>query len=121
MEKRFALRARYMEGWYELNADKLVSSVTDDFIFDDPAEPEPVTKAGLAAYMKRWDERTRALGSTNEWSLSHEMRQDKDGILTDWEWWELHGANLQGSAYILTSDDGVMLEKITYFDRDKYR
>ena len=118
MSKRAELRARYIQGWYDLNADELLATTTDEFIFDDPAEPAPVTRAMLADYMQRWDARTRALGSTNEWILSHELREDKNSILTDWEWWELVGADLCGTAIVQTSDQGVMLERITYFDRN---
>ena len=39
--------------------------------------------------------------------------QDKDAILTDWEWWEVSGTSLQGAAVVLTSDAGVLLERIT--------
>lgn len=106
-----------MQGWYQMDLEKLLASTTADFIFDDPAEPRPVTRTGLAGYMQRWDKRTRAAGSTNRWRLSEEVRRDEDGILTDWEWWELIGTHLRGSAVIKTSDAGVFLERITYFDR----
>ena len=117
MTTRFELRTRYIEGWYELDADKLVSSTSHDFIFDDPAEPAPVSRESLAEYMIRWDNRTRSLGSTNVWALSDEVRQDRDGILTDWEWWELAGTDLCGMAIVKTKDDGVFYERITYFGR----
>lgn len=117
MTRRLELRERYMAGWYELDADKLVSTVTDDFIFDDPAETALVTKDTLADYMVRWDERTRALGSTNEWILSDHDRIDRDGILIDWESWELVGTGLRGLAMVKTCDDGVFLERITYSPR----
>jgi hypothetical protein len=38
--------------------------------------------------------------------------------LTDWEWWELIDSGLQGAALVLTGNAGVLLERITYFDRD---
>ncbi len=118
MSKRSEIRARYIQGWYRLNVDLLLETTNANFVFDDPAEPEPVTRAMLSDYMHRWDIRTRALGSTNQWVLSNEVREDKDGILTDWEWWELAGSGLQGTAIVQTSDEGVLLERITYFDRN---
>ena len=45
------------------------------------------------------------------------MRQDHDNLLTEWEWWEVLGTGVQGSAVVVTGDDGVVLERITYFDR----
>ncbi len=65
MTARFELRARYMEGWNELDVKKLVSAASSDFIFDDPAEALPVNKESLAQYMVRWDARTRLLGAIN--------------------------------------------------------
>ena len=117
MTTRFELRTRYIEGWYELDADKLISSTSYDFLFDDPAEPKPVNRESLPEYMIRWDKRTRLLGATNIWNLSDEVRQDSNGILTDWEWWELVATDLCGMAIVKTRDDGVFFERITYFDR----
>ena len=118
MIDRFTHRESYMQGWYELDDKKLVAHVTDDFIFDDPAEPEPVTRLMLPAYMLRWNQRMAVLGANNKWQLNDEVRQDKDGILTDWEWWEVVNTNEKGMALVKTSDAGVFLERITYFKRN---
>jgi hypothetical protein len=67
--------------------------------------------------MQRWEARLRALGGNNEWRLTHQLREDADGMLTEWEWWQVVGTGAQGAAVILTGDDGVLLERITYFDR----
>ena len=117
MKLRIELREQYIRGWYEKDAELLVAATADEFIFDDPAEQEPITQAMMPAYMQRWYQRTEQLGADNRWVLSNEVRQDKDGILTDWEWWQLEGTELQGAAFVLTSDDGVILERITYFSR----
>jgi hypothetical protein len=117
MTKRVEYRERYLRGWYRMDAELLMSSVAPDFIFDDPAESEPVTRAMLPGYMQRWDRRMRAAGGNNQWTLTHESRQHEDGLLIDWEWWQVIGSDLQGAALVLTSDDGVLLERITYFDR----
>ena len=118
MAKRHDLRQRYMEGWYEMDIEKLQSSVAPGFVFDDPVEPEPVTRDMLAGYMERWDRRTRAAGSTNEWLLTDHVRKDKDGVLTDWSEWALVGTALRGMELVKTTDEGVLLERITYFDRE---
>ena len=118
MSERAELRARYIQGWYDMNADELLATTAVDFFFEDPAEPAPVTRDMLPDYMCRWDKWTRALGSDNLWTLKNEVREDKDGILTDWEWWELKGTEICGTAVVLTSDEGVMSELITYFDRN---
>jgi hypothetical protein len=116
--KRIELREKYMQGWYQMDLDMLLATTAPDFIFDDPAEPEPVSRAALADYMQRWDTRVRALGSDNEWCLTHQSRIDNNGVLTDWEWWQVTGTAIQGAAVVLTGNDGVQLERITYFDQD---
>ena len=116
-ENRLKIRKAYMEGWYRMDAELLLATTARDFIFDDPFEPEPVTREMLPDYMLRWDQRTRNLGAENQWKLSQEMLQDKDGVLTNWEWWELLNTKLQGAAVVTTGNDGVLLERITYFDR----
>ncbi len=116
--KRADLRERYMQGWYQMDIDALLATTTADFIFDDPAEPQPVTRDMLPGYMQRWDERMRALGGDNQWRLSHRQRRDENDMLTEWEWWEVVGTQAQGAAIVLTTDAGVVLERITYFDRN---
>ncbi len=98
-----------------MDAGKLMAATAEDFVFDDPAEAALVTWDGLPFYMERWLERA---GGHNEWVLSHEVRQDENGMLTDWEWWEVVGTGLSGSAVVTTSDQGVHLERITYFRRN---
>ena len=116
-ENRLALRESYMQGWYRMDLDLLLDTTADDFVFDDPAEAAPVTRTDLAGYMQRWDQRMRDLGGDNQWQLTHQLRRDENGLLTDWEWWEVIGTGVQGAAVILTGNDGVIFERITYFDR----
>ena len=120
--KRIELREAYMQGWYQMDIDRLLASTAANFIFDDPAEPAPVTRAHLAQYMLRWDARVRSLQGANEdgayeWHLTHKSRVDANGLLTDWEWWQIIGIELQGAAVVTTGNNGVLLERITYFDR----
>ncbi|MFT5220095.1 MAG: hypothetical protein ACI9LO_001013 [Planctomycetota bacterium] len=114
--KRIQLREQYMQGWYKMDPDLLVAATAVDFRFEDPAEPLPIDRSMLPEYMLRWKQRTEALGSNNQWRLSYETRQDSKGVLTDWEWWELIDTDLQGAAIVLTTDNGVLLERITYFE-----
>jgi hypothetical protein len=108
---RKKLRQLYIEGWYELNIKKLLAATAKDFKFFDPMERAPVDRDGLIRYMERWNAR---VGYKQEWRLSHETRKDQNGVLTDWEWWELVGTDFAGSAVVTTTDLGVTMEKITY-------
>ncbi len=115
MSKRSDLRAQYIEGWETMNAAKLVSSVTDDFVFDDPAEAAPITKMELADYMPVWPERARALGADFDFHIVDKVEQDRDGALLEWYWWRLVGTDVEGSAVIRTTDEGVRYERLTYY------
>ena len=116
-ENRLALRENYMQGWYQMDLDILLSTTAPDFTFDDPAEAAPVRRDDLQGYMQRWDQRMRDLGGDNQWRLTHELRRGEGGVLTNWEWWEVIGTGVEGAAVILTGNEGVILERITYFDR----
>ncbi len=116
--ERVKLRETYIQGWYQMDAEMLLAAIAEDFIFDDPVEPEPVTRQMLPHYMQRWDQRTRALGANNQWIITNNLRQDKDGMLMEWLWWEVVDTRLQGAAVVLTGNKGVVLERIAYFDRN---
>ena len=118
MGGRFEKRKTYMDGWYRLDAGLLLGSTTTDFVFDDPLEPGPVSRDRLEDYMQRWYAWTRKMGGDNRWRLCNTLREDRDGILTEWEWWEMPGTPLSGAALVLTRDQGVFLERITYFNRE---
>ncbi len=117
MSNRFEYRRDYIEGWETLDADLLVASVTEDFVFDDPAMPELITRVTLADYMVSWSERVTSLGGTGEFELSDVVNHDQDGVLTCWEWWKCVGTPLEGAAIVKTTDDGVQLERIVYHHR----
>ncbi len=108
-------RARYIEGWNTMDAARLLASITDDFVFDDPADPAPITREGLVAYMPVWPERAAGLGGSFDFEMTDRVVQDQGGFLTEWYWWRLTGTGVTGSALIRTCDAGVMYEKLTYF------
>ena len=98
-----------------MDAEKLLMSVTDDFIFDDPADPSPVTKAGLAAYLPSWPEKAGLLGAEFDFEIVDRVVADEGGVLLEWYWWQLTGTEVAGSAVIKASDQGVMSERLTYY------
>ena len=115
MSKREDKRRAYGEGWDTWNADLLFSSLTDDFVFDDPAMPEPVIKANMAEYMAGWKDRVKQLGGTGEIGSRDRVTIDKDGgnrlvALVVFCWY-----HYEGSAVTRTTDEGVQYERITYY------
>ena len=98
-----------------MDAEKLVSSVADGFEFDDPAEPEPITKTNLVRYMPAWPDKAKALGGTFRFEITDKVVQDKDGVLLEWYWWKLIGTDVEGAAVIKTTDEGVLFERLSYY------
>ena len=115
MSKRKQLRAQYIEGWEKMDAQMLLSSVSDDFIFDDPAESEAITKAKFESYMPTWPSKARALNAEFAFQITDKVVHDKDGILMEWYWWRLIGTEVEGAAVIKTTDNGVEYEKFAYY------
>ncbi len=115
MSKRARHRARYIEAWNSMDAAKLLASVTDDFLFDDPTDAEAVTKAALVGYMPKWPAKAAALGAAFEFEIVDKVVHDDGGLLLEWYRWRLIGADVEGSAVIKTSDEGVMSERLTYY------
>ena len=115
MSERTEKRSDYGEGWDTWNADLLVSSLMEDFIFDDPAMPEPVTKANMADYMRGWKDRVKQLGGTGEIGSRDRVTVDEDGAIVSWHWWTFVGTDYEGSAVTRTNDEGVQYERSTYY------
>lgn len=121
MSKRRDHLAAYVEGWRSMNVERVLSALAEGFVFDDPAEGEPVTKVTMATYMASWAERTKAESGKWRYEDSHEVVQDRDGVLLRWKWWRFAGSTLQGTALTETSDEGMLFERITYFPNTPIR
>lgn len=115
MSRREDLRARYIEGWNTMDAALLVSSVTEDFVFDDPAEPRLILKADLPDYLPVWPAKAAKLGARFEFEMTDKVVQDQGGILLEWYWWRLIGTDVEGAAVIRTTDEGVQSERLVYY------
>ena len=98
-----------------MDAGKLLASVSEHFLFDDPADPAPITKAGLVAYMPVWTGRAEALGGCFHIEIRDKVVADRDGLLLEWYQWRLAGTAVEGAALIKTSDQGVLLERLSYY------
>ncbi len=111
----------YAEGWTKGDADKILSSVTDNYVFDDPNAGE-IRKAGFAAYLAEFREtveslRSGAAGDGPFMELSEIVTSEAEGVLTAWCWWAIPGTPLQGSGLIKVGDDGVQSERITFYTK----
>ncbi len=115
MSERTIKRSDYEEGWDTWNAELLLSTLADDFVFDDPAMTEPVTKSNMVDYMLGWKDRVKQLGGTGEIDSTERVTIDEDGAIVAWNWWSFVGTKYEGSAVTRTTDEGVQYERITYY------
>ena len=115
MSDRVKNRSDYEEGWDTWNIELLMSTLAEDFVFDDPALPEPVTKAHMPDYIKGWADRVKQLGGTGEIESTERVTVDEDGAIVAWNWWSFVGTKYEGSAVTRTTDQGVQYERITYY------
>ena len=115
MSRRPHYRTLYGEGWKTMNVEKMLSAVADGFVLNDPAWPEPVTKATLAAYLAGWEERTKAAGATGEMEISDIVIQDEGGLRVEWNWWSFPGTDIEGAGLLKVTDEGVVSERVAYY------
>ena len=115
MSRQMELLDTYLQGWEALDADKVISSLAEEFNYIDPSMPEPITKAMMRDYMAQWAARTAALGGTGELSLADTVTQEQDDCLLSWTWWRFEGTEVQGAAVIKVADHGVLFEKIAFY------
>ncbi|MGI9511903.1 MAG: hypothetical protein ACR2OL_03295 [Anderseniella sp.] len=115
MSVRSEKRRAYDQSWDTWDAETLVSTLADGFVFDDPAMPGPIKKADMAAYMASWRDRVGLLGGTGEIECSDCVEVEQDGAVVSWNWWSFVGTKYEGSAVTRTTDDGVQYERITYY------
>ena len=116
MSRRQAFLDTYLQGWEELDADKVISSLAEDFHYIDPSMPAPISKAMMRDYMRQWCERTERLGGTGELTVADTVTQETPEELVSWTWWRFDGTEVQGAALIKVGDAGVLMEKIAFYE-----
>ena len=110
----------YAEGWTNGDADKIIGSMSDWYVLDDPNEGH-ITKPDLASYLAGMKEAVvsmRGEGYSGPlMELTEVTTREDGGVLTAWCWWSIPGTALQGAGLIKVGDDGVRSEKLTYYTK----
>lgn len=110
--------AAYAEGWTTGDSDKIISSLADNYVLDDPNRGR-VAKGEMAAYLDGMKAAVSELrGGKDEdqlLDLTEVLTGEEDGVLTVWCWWTAPGTSIAGGGLIKVSDDGVVSERLTYY------
>ncbi len=110
----------YAEGWTNGDADKIIGSVSDDYVLDDPNGGK-TGKVDFANYLAGMKEAVASMRSDNYsgpfMKLTEVTTREDGGVLTAWCWWSIPGTALQGAGLIKVGDDGVRSEKLTFYTK----
>jgi hypothetical protein len=104
----------WLEGWRRGDVAMVMSSVTDDFVHDDPVDGR-FTRAEFAAYV----EELFATECTIEGfeTITDVVTFEQDGVETTWGWWTTLRVPLEGAGMVKARSDGVYLERVAYYTR----
>ena len=104
----------WLEGWRRGDAAMVMSSVTDDFVHDDPVDGR-FTRAEFARYV----EELFATECTPEGfeTITDVVTVEQDGVETTWGWWTTLRVPLKGAGLVKARPDGVYLERVAYYTR----
>ncbi len=110
----------YAEGWTNGDADKIIGSLLDDYVLDDPNEGK-AGKADFASYLVGMKEAVASMRGEDYsgpfMELTEVTTREDGGVLTAWCWWSIPGTALQGAGLIKVSDSGVQSEKLTFYTK----
>ncbi len=110
----------YAEGWTNGDADKIIGSLSDDYVLDDPNEGK-VGKADFANFLAGMKEAVASMRGEDYsgpfMELTEVTTREDGGVLTAWCWWSIPGTTLQGAGLIKVGDNGVQSEKLAFYTK----
>jgi hypothetical protein len=122
---RAAFLKAYGRGWQLGDAGQILAAAAPGFVCEDPVAGA-IARAEFPAYLDAFKARAVALRASQSASpgkvLTGELMAFSDFAVaeardetTAWAWWRVPGTSLQGAGLIRIGDDGVRLERMTYF------
>ncbi len=110
----------YLEGWRLGDGALSLSATAPGFYYDDPNTGR-IARFEFVGFVEDFKDAARAL---NNGQLADPFLKYTDVVLQDngtsttvWCWWHARETELQGSALIKVSAEGVLHERIAYFSR----
>lgn len=102
----------WLEGWRRGDAQMVMSSVSDDFVYEDAVDGR-FAKAEFAVYL----EELFAAESTPEGfeTITDVVRSERDGEEIAWGWWKTLASPQEGAGLVKARPDGVYFERVAYY------
>ncbi len=119
MLKRKTLLKEYLAGVQSMDPERAMRAAAPGYRWFDGALKSPVTRENFSEYLLDWEERMKAIGGSGRYEVSDELEQDLDDCLLRWAWWKFVSTDVEGSALLKVTDDGVIYEKIAYYKMPK--
>lgn len=119
MSRTAFLRA-YGKAWQIGDAAQILAATAAGFIYEDPAFGT-IARVDFPAYLEAFKARVAALRTSDGAApaglmtfsdFADTVAADED---TAWAWWRVPETTLQGGGMIKIGDDGIRLERMTYF------
>jgi hypothetical protein len=108
--------AMFLEGWRTGDAGKILRSIADDFVYDDPVDgrlegaPFAVCLPELFGTAGSPEDGAGGFGFED---VADVVAQEEDGELTAWGWWKT--VSEEGAGLVKVGSQGVRLEKTDYY------
>jgi len=106
----------WLMGWRAGDAEMILHSVADDFVYDDPVDGR-FGKAEFAVYLDKMFASeapfVTSAGDTVFEEISDVVVREQEGELTAWGWWQT--ASVEGAGLVRVGPKGVRSEKTAYY------
>ena len=110
----------YLNGWKLGDGELSLSATAEDFYYDDPNTGR-ITRHQFVEFVNDFKRAAVDMGCAKNARPFLEYRDivikyDASPV-TVWCWWQAIGTELQGSALIKVSEQGILHEQIAYFSK----
>jgi len=113
--KRLEMLKEYQKGVRSMDPERAMQAAAPGFLFVDGALVEPITRETFSEYLLGWKDRMKVIGGTGRYEVSDELEMNFPNHMLRWGWWKFIGTEIEGSAVVKVTDEGVLYEKIAYY------
>ena len=110
----------YLTGFAHRDTDRLMSSLADSYVLDDPANGR-IPKADMPTFISTFIDAVKEMRAGDDSSpildIDEKVVRDEGDIMSAMIWWKIPGTPMEGGGWIKVGDDGVQSERLTYYTK----